>query len=122
MSRIVPSALAAATVLLTSCIPPEDGPPARFQPNPPSPPERVDPNGQTPDPYGQNHDISPPAPPTPPEPAPPSRPGDYPLARPTAKPGEVISPYEPYNVIDVAGFHSGQLARDPSNKKIFRVP
>jgi hypothetical protein len=50
------------------------------------------------------------------------RPGDYPLARRTANPNQVISPYEPYNVIDVEGFTSGQLARDPSNKKIFRVP
>jgi hypothetical protein len=34
----------------------------------------------------------------------------------------VLSPYAPYNVIDVQGFRSGQLAKDPSNGKIFRVP
>jgi hypothetical protein len=34
----------------------------------------------------------------------------------------VISPYEPYHVIDIEGFRSGQLARDPSNNRIFRVP
>ena len=34
----------------------------------------------------------------------------------------VISPYSPYNVIDVKGFRSGQLAKDPSNGKIFRIP
>jgi len=50
------------------------------------------------------------------------RPEEYPVAKPTKNPDQVISPYEPYNVIDVSGFHSGQLARDPSNRKIFRLP
>jgi hypothetical protein len=54
--------------------------------------------------------------------APPPAPDDYPVARRTAKPNEVISPFPPYNVIDVTGFQSGQLARDPSNQEIFRVP
>jgi hypothetical protein len=40
----------------------------------------------------------------------------------TSHPNQVISPYEPYERIDITGFHSGQLARDPSNKKIFRIP
>jgi hypothetical protein len=40
----------------------------------------------------------------------------------TGKPNEVISPYEPYHTIDISDFSSGQLARDPSNKRIFRVP
>ena len=48
--------------------------------------------------------------------------GEYPLAKPTGTPNQVASPYEPFNVIDVTGFQSGQLARDPSNRKIFRVP
>lgn len=60
------------------------------------------------------------------QPAPPSNPGptrdSYPVAERTTKPDQVISPYPPYNVIDVEGFRSGQLARDPSNQKIFRVP
>jgi len=47
---------------------------------------------------------------------------DPPVAKRTANPNEVISPFAPYNVIDVEGFKSGQLAKDPSNKKIFRVP
>jgi hypothetical protein len=48
---------------------------------------------------------------------------DYPVAERTENPDRVISPYGPnYNVIDVSGFRSGQLARDPSNQKIFRVP
>jgi len=54
----------------------------------------------------------------------PSRPtgNSYPLAERTNNPDQVISPFPPYNVIDVAGFRSGQLARDPSNQKIFRIP
>ena len=47
---------------------------------------------------------------------------EYPVAERTEKPGMVISPYSPYNVIDVEGFQSGALAKDPSNGKIFRVP
>ena len=46
----------------------------------------------------------------------------YPLARRTSKPNQVISPYPPHNVIDVRDFKSGDLARDPGNQKIFRVP
>ena len=118
MSKPFLSATAAAAFILAACTPPEPVPPPRFTPNPPYPPQPVDPYGQTTDPNGQKTDIAPPAP----NPAPPTRPGDYPTARLTAKPGEVISPYEPYNVIDVSEFQSGQLAKDPSNKKIFRVP
>jgi len=110
-------AAAAVACILASCIPPPPvpTPPPLFRPNPPYPPEPVDPYGQAPDPYGQNQ-----------SPAPQSerslRPGEYPAARSTDNPNEVISPYEPFNVIDVEGFRSGQLARDPSNQKIFRVP
>lgn len=104
--------LTAATVLLAACTPPPEVPPPRFKPNPPYPPEIVDPYARP-----QDSTYSDPAPP----PAP-TRPGEYPTARPTANPKEVISPYEPYNIIDVEGFRSGQLARDPSNNKIFRVP
>lgn len=101
--------LATATVLLAACTPPPEVPPPRFKPNPPYPPEIVDP----PVDGGYSGQTSPPAP---------TRPGEYPTARPTANPNEVISPYAPYNVIDVEGFRSGQLARDPSNNQIFRVP
>lgn len=60
--------------------------------------------------------------PTPP-PAPPVPPRDqYPVAERTNNPNRVLSPYAPYNVIDVEGFRSGQLAKDPSNGKIFRIP
>lgn len=124
MSKPLLLSAAAAAIFLHSCTPPEPVPPPRFKLNPPYPPQQVDPYGQPvdpygqqADPYGQNQDIAPPPPPQPP-----TRPGDYPTAQRTAKPGEVISPYEPYNVIDVSEFTSGQLAKDPSNKKIFRVP
>ncbi len=65
-----------------------------------------------------------PAPPPDIQQAPPATlsPEEYPTAKPTSNPDRVISPYEPFNVIDVSGFHSGQLARDPSNRKIFRIP
>lgn len=57
------------------------------------------------------------------QPAPRPLPRDqYPMAERTANPNQVISPFAPYNVIDVEGFKSGQLARDPSNQQIFRVP
>lgn len=59
--------------------------------------------------------------PEPPPPAPQPR-QTYPDARRTNDPTQVVSPYAPYNVIDVEGFKSGQLAKDPSNGKIFRVP
>lgn len=47
---------------------------------------------------------------------------EYPYAERTSNPNRVLSPYSPYNVINVEGFRSGQLAKDPSNGKIFRVP
>jgi hypothetical protein len=57
----------------------------------------------------------------PPAPTVPRR-DEYPTAERTDNPNRVLSPYKPYNVIDVEGFRSGQLAKDPSNGKIFRVP
>lgn len=47
---------------------------------------------------------------------------DYPYAEKTSTPGLVISPYAPYNVMDVKGLRTGQLALDPSCQKKFRVP
>lgn len=82
-------------------------PPPPVAPRPTSP--RIDPDIDAPD--------SQPAP----APAPAPRP-TYPDAKRTANPNQVISPYAPYNVIDVEGFKSGALAKDPSNGKIFRVP
>lgn len=129
---------AAALVSLTglvSCFSPYDpydAPPPNFHPNPPYPPQRVNPgDGQSysPDPYA-NQPLPPaygagsstaPGTPPPTRPTPPAA-GSYPTATRTANPNQVLSPYEPYNVIDVEGFKSGQLARDPSNQKIFRIP
>lgn len=47
---------------------------------------------------------------------------DYPTATKTANPGRVLSPYPPYNVINVEEIKSGKLAKDPSTGEIFRVP
>ncbi|MGE9270551.1 MAG: hypothetical protein ACQKBU_07085 [Verrucomicrobiales bacterium] len=47
---------------------------------------------------------------------------EYPTAQRTENPDEVLSPYAPHHRINVAGFKSGQLARDPKNQKIFRIP
>ena len=46
----------------------------------------------------------------------------YPTAELTENPDQVRSPLEPFSLIDVTGFKSGQLARDPANQRIFRVP
>lgn len=62
-------------------------------------------------------DPQPAAPQSQPKPKP-----EYPVAEATETAGRVLSPYPPYNVIDVEGFKSGALAKDPSNGKIFRVP
>ncbi|MEO5913963.1 MAG: hypothetical protein ABIS50_06995 [Luteolibacter sp.] len=118
MSKHVLFLLLAGFVGLTSCTPPPQVPPPNFRPNPPYPPVPVNPNGP-------GNDIAPPIVEPPPGPEIPTTPGTYPMAKRTANPNEVISPYEPYNVIDISGpppFKSGQLARDPSNQKIFRVP
>ena len=57
-----------------------------------------------------------------PEPREHRRSTSYPTAEPSGTPGQVISPYAPHGKIDVSGFNSGQLAKDPSSGKIFRVP
>lgn len=93
----------------------------RFEPVPggngPQPPPPVAPRPTSPR-IDPDMDIADDAPP-PPAPAPKPT---YPEAKRTANPNQVISPYAPYNVIDVEGFKNGALAKDPSNGKIFRVP
>lgn len=115
-------------VILVSCVDPVPPPPPKFRPNPPYPPEQVDPYAD-PSPDAQNRDSQNPDaqyPPTSPygpsETAPATRPGTYPVAKPTTNPNEVVSPYPPNNIINVEGYRSGELVRDPHNKKIFRVP
>lgn len=119
MFKLLFSAAAVALVLI-GCTPPEPVPPPRFKPNPPYPPQPVDPYGQPTDPYGQSPDN--PGITDPPPELPQPKPGDYPTATPSGRPNEVISPYEPREPIDVSGYSSGQLVRDPRNRKIFRVP
>lgn len=109
-------ALAITALTLNACSPPEPPPAPYFIPNPPYPPQPVDPaTAHEPQAPGIDGGISPSTAPSP-------RIGEYPLAKPTSNPNQVISPYEPYHTIDISGFTSGQLARDPSNRKIFRVP
>jgi hypothetical protein len=64
------------------------------------------------------------SPPPPPPTSPPPRAGtgDYPTATWTDVPNQVRSPYPPHGKIDVTGFRSGQLAKDPKSGRIFRVP
>lgn len=84
------------------------------QPGTPSAPGIQNPTPYGPSPYG-------PAPA--PAPTPGSRiPNEYPVAQRTTNPDQVISPFDPKRVIDISGYKSGQLVRDPENKKIFRVP
>ncbi len=109
--------LLAATSLLTlaACVPPPP-PPPHFRPNAPQPPQSVTPVDDL---------HSAPKPPAPTPASAPTTPGTYPTASLTADPDQVISPYEPFNVIDISGpprIASGKLARDPSNGKIFRLP
>ncbi len=54
--------------------------------------------------------------------APAPRAEDYPTAQRTTVPGEVLSPYPPHNRIDVSGYRSGQMVKDPKTGEIFRVP
>jgi hypothetical protein len=108
--RIILSALVPA--LLASCVPPPV-PPPRFTPNPPYAPQPVEPDEFI------EEEPSPPDAPT--EPAAP-KPGEYPTATRTENPNEVVSPHPPYKTIDVSDLGPGQLARDPWNNKIFRIP
>jgi len=101
--------------VLISCTPPLSVPPPRFQPDPPFTLKPMSPDGS-------QIDLAPPPSPSQLEPDPPTATGGYPAAQRTENPDQVLSPYGPFNVIDVTGFKSGQLARDPSNQKIFRVP
>jgi hypothetical protein len=104
---------------LAACFPPPEPPPSRYRQDPYAAPQPVNP-------YGPDYDVAPvPSPQPQPDPTPapaPTGTGAYPVAARTANPIEVLSPYEPYNVINIEGFKSGQLARDPSNQKIFRIP
>ena len=46
----------------------------------------------------------------------------YPVGRLTGRPGFVVSPYSPYNRIDVRGIPRGAQVEDPSTGRIFINP
>jgi len=46
----------------------------------------------------------------------------YPWGRPTHHPGFVVSPYPPYNRIDVRGIPRGAKVEDPSTGRVFINP
>ena len=50
------------------------------------------------------------------------QPTGYPTATLTKDQGIVLSPYPPYNKVNVTGFQPGSKARDPYTKQIFLVP
>jgi hypothetical protein len=100
MTKLILTMAAGSALLLVSC-----------EPIPVYPHQRPRPNPEQTLPEGQEQGVV----------QPPTR-DQYPLAERTANPNHVISPYAPYNVINVEGFRSGQLAKDPSNQKIFRIP
>lgn len=122
MSKLLLTLAATGLVGLASCTPPPPAPPPHFRPIPPYSPDIVDPYATDDGGDSNPEDVGQTEPRPTPSPAPSPSPGTYPTAQRTANPNQVLSPYEPYNVIDVEGFKSGQLARDPSNQKIFRVP
>jgi hypothetical protein len=137
MNRLLSAAsIVLGSLVLSSCFPHD---PRIDGPSPYGPYDRMQPPGnQDFGPYGNNppqgdpygnagqrdprQGIQDPNVPQPPVTPPPPQPAQYPVAQKTKNPNEVISPYPPYNVIDVSGFKSGQKAKDPSNKKIFVVP
>ncbi len=49
-------------------------------------------------------------------------PPQYLVATTTSTPGHVRSPYAPYQVVNVKGFKSGQLAKVPGTNQVFRLP
>jgi hypothetical protein len=126
MSKTTLTIAVASLAGLTSCFPPKPPPraPGLYGRSGPTAYEtRDDYRTERPNDYRGDADYD-----TPPgdfdqrPPARPTTPGSYPVARRTANPDQVISPFSPFNVIDVEGFKSGQLARDPSNQQIFRIP
>jgi hypothetical protein len=107
MTKLILTMAAGSALLLVSCEPIPIHPDQR-RPRPYPPGEQGQPQPDRPE--GEEKLITPP-----------TR-EDYPVAQRTANPNHVISPYSPFNVINVEGFRSGQLAKDPSNGKIFRIP
>lgn len=55
-------------------------------------------------------------------PAPATSSSGFLVGKKTAVPGRVISPYPPYQELDVTGLASGSLALDPTTDKVFEIP
>ncbi|MCU0779911.1 MAG: hypothetical protein MUF04_02285 [Akkermansiaceae bacterium] len=66
--------------------------------------------------------TTPTAPALPPPTSPAAAAKTYPVARPSGKPGIVVSPYDPNKLIDVSGFPSGKRVKDRDTGEIFIVP
>ncbi|MES2982939.1 MAG: hypothetical protein V4727_11545 [Verrucomicrobiota bacterium] len=111
MTKLILTMAAGSALLLVSCEPIPIHPDHR-RPGPY--PDRHQPQPDRPYPGDRRYDE-----PVVPQPTPRDQ---YPVAERTSNPNHVISPYAPYNVINVEGFRSGQLAKDPSNQKVFRIP
>lgn len=48
--------------------------------------------------------------------------GSFMVGKKGSKPGRVVSPYPPYNELDITGLPAGSLALDPTTQKVFQVP
>lgn len=48
--------------------------------------------------------------------------GSFLVGKKTSKAGRVVSPYTPFNELDITGLPSGSLALDPTTQKVFEVP
>jgi hypothetical protein len=48
--------------------------------------------------------------------------GQFLVGKKTSSPGRVVSPYPPYQELDVTGLSSGSLALDPTTDKVFQIP
>jgi hypothetical protein len=57
-----------------------------------------------------------------PAPSTPSSDGQFLVGKKTTSPGRVVSPYPPYQELDVTGLSSGSLALDPTTDKVFQIP
>lgn len=48
--------------------------------------------------------------------------GGIPYGTKTETPSIIASPHPPYQRVNVAGYYPGQIVRDPTTKKLFRLP
>ena len=48
--------------------------------------------------------------------------GSFLVGKKGSKPGRVVSPYAPFNELDITGLPTGSLALDPTTQKVFEVP